>query len=238
MCFPKAVFDLALFDLDGTLVDSLPDIAAALNATLAEAGFPPVPAAQVSSYVGDGAAKLVERALPREVRASGDLDQMVHHFRGYYARHLHDQTRPYPGIEEVLQRLSSAMPLAVVTNKPSELARPLLAGLGLDRYFSDVIGDGDGFARKPAPEAGLWLLARHGVTTPRTLVIGDGIPDLRFARALGSPAAAVTWGYVARELLQAEAPAWLADTPEQLLSIVAGLAGGPVDAVPGRLPNA
>jgi phosphoglycolate phosphatase len=213
-------FALAIFDLDGTLVDSLPDIAAALNRTLTHAGHAPLPATQIAGYVGDGAAKLLQRALP-DGTPPETLAQLGEYFRTAYAQHLHDETRPYAGLEAVLQRLAQSMPLAVITNKPSVLARPLLAALGLQNYFADVVGDGDGFARKPDPEAGRWLLQRHGVADPRhALVVGDGLPDMRFARALGARAAAVTWGYVAREALAAEAPTWIVDAPEELLAIV------------------
>ena len=214
-----AAFDLVMFDLDGTLVDSLPDIAAALNHTLRHAGLPPLSHAQVAVYVGDGAAKLVQRAVPDDTRPAA-LAELVAMFRADYAQHLCVETRTYPGIEEVLRRLSSSLPLAVLTNKPGELARPLLAALGLDRFFAQVIGDGDGFARKPDPDAGRWLLRHHGVEASRALVIGDGIPDLRFAQALGSAAAAATWGYVTRALQAAERPTWLVDAPEQLLTLV------------------
>lgn len=210
---------MAMFDLDGTLVDSLPDIAAALNRTLEHAGHAPLPAAQIAGYVGDGAARLLQRALPAGTPPE-TLEELGAHFRAVYARHLHDQTRAYPGLEPVLARLARSMPLAVLTNKPSVLARPLLAGLGLERYFADVVGDGDGFARKPDPAAGHWLLQRHGVDDPRrALVVGDGLPDLRFARALGAPSAAVTWGYVTRDALAAEHPTWIIDTPAALLQI-------------------
>lgn len=211
-------FDLAMFDLDGTLVDSLPDIAAALNRTLQGAGIAALPRAQIGAYVGDGAAKLVERAAPPGTSADA-LASLTAHFRSEYARNLCVETRPYPGIEAVLRRLSSSIPLAVLTNKPSDLARPLLVALGLDDCFAHVIGDGDGFARKPDPEAGRWLLSQHGVAPSRALVVGDGLPDIRFAHALGAPSAAVTWGYVARAQLAAERPTCLVDAPEQLLMI-------------------
>ena len=146
-------FALAIFDLDGTLIDSLPDIAAALNRTLKYAGHAPLPPAQIAGYVGDGAAKLLQRALPDDT-PSEILEQLGQHFRAAYAAHLHDESRPYPGLEPVLAAMARAMPLAVITNKPSVLARPLLAGLGLDEYFADIVGDGDGFARKPDPAAG------------------------------------------------------------------------------------
>jgi phosphoglycolate phosphatase len=217
---------LVIFDLDGTLVDSLPDIAGALNQTLVEAGFPPVPQQQARGYIGDGATRLVQRALAQgpQGEPQGEPDEalvveLTGRFRRHYAARLYAETRPYPGIEGVLRDLSSAIPIAVLTNKPNELARPLLGGVGLDRYITDVVADGDGFARKPSPDAGRWLLSRHGVAPERALVVGDGLPDVRFARALGAAAAAVTWGYVERERLAAEQPAWLIDQPAELLGI-------------------
>jgi phosphoglycolate phosphatase len=212
-------FDLAIFDLDGTLVDSLPDIAAALNRTLRGAGREPLPRAQVGAYVGDGAAKLVQRALPEGFPADA-LARLIADFRIHYAEGLCVETRPYAGIEAMLRRFAAEMPLAVFTNKPSDLARPLLQQLQLDRYFVHIIGDGDGFARKPAPDAGRWLLARHGGDAARALVIGDGVPDMRFAHALGARAAAVTWGYVARDRLEAENPTWIVDTAADLVDVL------------------
>jgi phosphoglycolate phosphatase len=219
-----ATFDLAVFDLDGTLIDSLPDIAAALNRTLQAAGRAPLPRAQVGAYVGDGAARLVQRALPDDI-AADRLAALVDDFRTSYAAHLCVETRPYPGIEAMLQRFAAATPLAVLTNKPSDLTRPLLRQLGLDRYFAHVIGDGDGFARKPAPDAGRWLLQQCGAAADATLVVGDGLPDMRFAHALGARSAAATWGYVGREPLAAERPTWMVDSPAQLVELVFGTAG-------------
>ncbi len=213
------VFSLVIFDLDGTVVDSLPDIAAALNRTLHGAGREPLPLAQVGSYVGDGAARLVQRALPDGFPADA-FERLVADFRIQYAAGLCVETRPYPGIESVLERFAAEMPLAIFTNKPSDLARPLLRQLHLDRYFAHVIGDGDGYARKPAPDAGRWLVERHGGDARRVLVVGDGVPDMLFARALGAPAAAVCWGYSARDRLAAENPTWTIDRPADLVDIV------------------
>ena len=222
-----ATFDLVIFDLDGTVVDSLPDIAAALNRTLRGVGREPLPLGRVGSYVGDGAAKLVQRALPDGFPADA-LEKLVAEFRIQYAAGLCVETRPYPGIEGMLQRLATAVPLAIFTNKPSDLARPLLQQLQLDRYFAHIIGDGDGYARKPAPDAGRWLLERHGGDARRALVVGDGVPDMRFAHALGSRAAAVTWGYGARDRLAAENPTWTLERPEELVAFVLAPARDPV----------
>jgi phosphoglycolate phosphatase len=210
---------LILFDLDGTLVDSAPDIAAALNAALVDLGLPPHPLPTVTSYVGDGAAKLVERA----VAPDADVDQarLLERFKAQYAAKVCVATRPYPGIVELLDRYAaSGTLLAVVTNKPGDLARSLLDAIALRRYFADIVGDGDGFPRKPSPEIALAICARHGVAPIDTLLVGDGLPDVGLARAVGCRVAAVTWGYTPREKLAAEHPDWIVETPVALLTLV------------------
>jgi phosphoglycolate phosphatase len=207
---------LYLFDLDGTLVDSAPDIARALNAAMVEAGFAPVPPARVVGYVGDGAAKLVERALPPA--ADVELPDLVDRFRRHYAAHVCVDSRVYPGMAEALGTLAAAgARMAVITNKPGDLARALLRAVGLDGLFADVVGDGDGFPRKPAPDAARHLLARHAAAPADALVVGDGLPDLRLARAVGARVAAAAWGYTARAALAAEEPDWILDRPDELL---------------------
>jgi phosphoglycolate phosphatase len=217
---------LILFDLDGTLVDSAPDIARALNATMAEVGVPALPVARVVRCVGDGATRLVERALPpgaSDAPAYPEVPDLVTRFRRHYAAAICVESRPYPGIVDVLTELAGAgTPMAVLTNKPGDLARSLLRALALDRFFDDVIGDGDGWARKPAPDGARAILARHGVPAAAALVVGDGVPDLRLGRAAGCPVAAVTWGYTARHDLEAEAPDYLIDEAAALLVVARG----------------
>ena len=209
---------LVLFDLDGTLVDSAADIAAALNAALAELGQPTHPLPAVKGYVGDGAAKLVARAVDPE--ADVDPEVLLARFKAQYAAHVAVHTRPYPGIVDVLRGLAErGVRLAVLTNKPGDLARALLRALALDGHFADVVGDGDGFPRKPSPDAALALCARHAVTPADALVAGDGVPDVQMARAAGCRVAAVTWGYAPRELLAAESPDWIVDAPADLLAL-------------------
>jgi phosphoglycolate phosphatase len=209
---------LVLFDLDGTLVDSASDIAAALNAALAELGQPVHPLDVITGYVGDGAARLVQRAVMPG--AEVDAEQLLVTFRAHYAANVAVRTRPYPGIVETLERLAgSGVPLAVLTNKPGDLARALLRALALDRFFADVIGDGDGFPRKPAPDAARHLLALHRAAASETLLVGDGLPDMRTGRAAGCRVAAVTWGYTTREHLAAEGPDWIVSAPPELLAL-------------------
>jgi phosphoglycolate phosphatase len=213
---------LIFFDLDGTLVDSAPDIARALNATMAELGVPALPVAQVVGYVGDGATKLVERALPPSSADGVDVDLLVATFRRRYAEAICVETRPYPGMLDVLERLVRlGPPLAVLTNKPGDLARALLRALELERLFADVVGDGDGWPRKPAPDAARHILARHAVAARDALLVGDGLPDVRLARAIGCRMAAAAWGYTSRALLAAEAPDAVLDEPQDLLALLA-----------------
>jgi len=209
---------LVLFDLDGTLVDSAPDIAAALNAALADLGQPTHPLPTVTGYVGDGAAKLVARA----VDPAADVDQaaLLERFKANYAANVCVATKVYPGITDTLDAFTSrGTPLAVLTNKPGDLARALLRALALEARFADVVGDGDGYDRKPSPASALALCAKHAVAPADALVVGDGLPDVRLAHAAGCPVAAVTWGYTSAGGLELERPDWLVDEPRELLSL-------------------
>jgi phosphoglycolate phosphatase len=209
---------LVLFDLDGTLVDSAPDIAAALNAALVELGQPAHPLPVVTSYVGDGAAKLVERAV--DPGAAVDQHLLLERFKAQYAANVCVRTKVYPGVSAALDVFRAAgTPLAVVTNKPGDLARSLLRALEIDARFSEILGDGDGYPRKPSPEIALAVCARHAVAPADALLVGDGLPDVRLARAAGCRVAAVTWGYTNREALAAERPDWIVDAPAALLAL-------------------
>lgn len=227
--------DLVIFDLDGTLVDTLGDIAGALAATLGEAGISAPPLEVVRELVGDGARELIRRAL-RHARSAGDLDRLFARFLAHYGAHVSDRSSVYPGVVEALGTLAAAgVATAVVTNKPGQIARRLLADLALAGRFREVIGDGDGFPRKPDPAAARAVIARVGTRPDRTAVVGDGLPDLGLARALGARAIGAAWGYVAPERLAAESPHALAVSPEEAARLV--LAGGPLSGVkPGPGP--
>jgi phosphoglycolate phosphatase len=215
-------FSLVMFDLDGTLVDTAQDIASALNATLGEAGLAPLATEVVVGYIGNGAAKLIERALP-PVGAAGprpDLAALVGRFKAHYAANVCQRSVVYPGIAALLKRLGSQVPLAVLTNKPGDLARSLLKALGVDGCFVHIIGDGDGFQRKPAPDAARWVIAQHKLTPATAVLVGDGLPDIQAARAVGCAVAAVTWGYTSPAVLQAEAPTFMLETPAAVGDLV------------------
>jgi phosphoglycolate phosphatase len=227
------MFDLVLFDLDGTLVDSAPDIVQALNATLAEAGLPTHPPAAVRGFVGDGAAKLIERALsaarPPEDGGwqpgalAARVDDLMPHFQAHYAAHLCDETKVYQGIPELLEALKArGASMAVLTNKPVRLAQDLVSALGLSRYFARVVGDGAGFPRKPDPTAARALIADLGAQAETTLMVGDGIPDAKLAAALPCKGLGAAWGYSAPHALLAAGASALVERPADVLLHLGG----------------
>jgi phosphoglycolate phosphatase len=214
-------FDLVLFDLDGTLVDSLPDIASALNHALGAAGLAPLSMEVVRGLVGEGVLRLVEKALDVQSAAGVDANALARQVVDIYAQHPCVETRLYPGIAELLAGCRQrGVRLAVLTNKMGAVARSLLAELRIADLFDAVVGDGDGHARKPSPDAAQALFRRFGVAPERALMVGDGLPDLAVARAAGCPAAAVAWGYTDRAALVAQRPAYLVDAPGDVLALI------------------
>jgi phosphoglycolate phosphatase len=187
------------FDLDGTLVDSLPDIADAAEAMLAELGRPPAGEARVRAFVGDGVARLVERLLAGSrdgVAEPAEAARALEIFTARYAAGVCRRSRPFPGVVEGVRRLAAAgFGLACVTNKPERFAVPLLASFGLDVHM-DVLVGGDTLAvRKPRPEPLLHAAARLGVATSALLMVGDSAVDVHCARAAGCPVVCVPYGY-------------------------------------------
>ena len=214
---------LVLFDLDGTLVDTAPDIARALGIALTGTGVPQPPLDTVKRMVGDGARELIRRALA-DVRSDGAREEAAFgRFLASYRENVCVASQLYPGVVEGLAALrSDGAVLAVVTNKPGDLARTLLAALGIATSFEAIIGDGDGFPRKPDPAAALSILAKMGASPDRAVIVGDGLPDMRLARALGVTAVAATWGYVPAAALARETPAFLAGSFQEAMSIIRG----------------
>jgi 2-phosphoglycolate phosphatase len=214
--------DLVIFDLDGTLVDTAPDIAAALAATLSDRGIAALPLPVVKEMVGDGARELIRRALAR-AGTEGDLDSLHARFLAHYRAHVSESSAVYPGIAEAIAALDAAgVASAVITNKPGDIARRLLQDLALADRFVAIIGDGDGFPRKPDPAAALSLIAARTTQPARTAVVGDGLPDVRLARAVGARAISAAWGYVSPDRLTAESPDALARTPDEAVRALLG----------------
>ena len=186
---------LFIFDLDGTLIDSSRDLAISTNAMLRHMGRPEIDEHTVNSYVGDGAAKLVRRALGAET-SEEEFEAAYQFFIRYYRDHSLENTRLYDGIEDVLRALKqNGSTLAVLTNKPVKISRDILTGLHVGGYFAQVYG-GDSFpAKKPDP-IGIETIMRETSFQPQlTTMIGDTNVDTRTARAAGVRACGVAWGF-------------------------------------------
>jgi phosphoglycolate phosphatase len=211
---------LLVFDLDGTLVDSSHDIAAATNAALRRVapGAGEIPLEAILSFVGEGARVLVQRSL-RHAGLSLSADEALPVYIECYAERLLDTTRLYPGIAEALAALAGPA-LAVLTNKPGDFSRRILEGLGVASRFARVLGAGDVPSRKPDPSGLFRLMAEAEAAPGETWMIGDSATDVAVARAAGVRAAGVTWGFhpVA---LRAAGPDRLIDRPLDLASLLA-----------------
>jgi phosphoglycolate phosphatase len=186
---------LIAFDLDGTLVDSHRDLADATNALLEELGSPPLPDAEITGLVGEGAAVLVRRALTRAGKdpdTPGALDRFLLH----YDSRLLATTRPYDGMVEVLHALrAGGRRLSVLTNKPGRASLRVLKGLGLLELFSQVIGGDTAYGRKPDPAGLLALAGSAGLGPEQTMLVGDSPIDLATARRAGARICLARYGF-------------------------------------------
>jgi phosphoglycolate phosphatase len=211
---------LLAFDLDGTLVDSSRDIAAAVNATLARVapGTAAIPLDAILSYVGEGARLLVERCL-QHAELDLRLDDVLAVYLECYREHLLDTTYLYPGVAEALDALGGTS-LAVLTNKPGDFSRSILEGLGVAGRFARIWGAGDVPSRKPDPGGLQRLMAELGASPAETWMVGDSATDVDAARAAGTRSAGVTWGFHPAAL-RAAGPDLLIDDPRDLASLVA-----------------
>ncbi|MET0537861.1 MAG: HAD family hydrolase [Xanthobacteraceae bacterium] len=186
------------FDLDGTLVDTAPDLVTTLNVIFDRLDLPPVDYTTARNMVGGGARKMIEQGLAAEGRviAVEEVDELTRQFIEYYAEHIADRSRPFPGVESALPELASrGCRLAVCTNKLEWLAVRLLDKLGLLQHFVAISG-GDTFKlQKPRPEPLRGTIARAGGAERRAIMVGDSITDIATGHAAGIPVIAVDYGY-------------------------------------------
>ncbi|MBV8864469.1 MAG: HAD-IA family hydrolase [Acidobacteriaceae bacterium] len=212
---------LIIFDLDGTLIDSSRDLALATNATRTHFGLPPLDQGVVNSYVGNGAAVLVRRAVETAL-SEEQVAEALSFFLKYYQAHAMDHTRLYPGMRELVEELASTrIQLGVLTNKPEAMSFDILRALGLERHFFRVYGGNTFHEKKPHPAGILRLREEAGVSASATLMVGDSSVDVETARNAGVPSCGVTWGFQPHTF-QAVPPDFLIHEPRELLKIVNG----------------
>lgn len=201
--------EAVLFDLDGTLVDTAPDLAGAVNAVLTGRGLPAHPLAAVRRMIGRGGWELMRSALGLEAdpRHDAAVDAAYAEFREHYIARLDRESLPYPGVLEALQALRErATRLACVTNKPGHFAEPLLESTGLADYL-DIIVSGDTLAvMKPDPAPLLHAAEHCGAAPERTVMVGDSIFDIEAARAAGMRSIWLSYGYCHGQDIDAAAP--------------------------------
>ncbi|MCD6117493.1 HAD-IA family hydrolase [bacterium] len=213
----KTRFDLMIFDLDGTLADTFPDVSAGINHAVRKMGRPELTEEQMRSAIGPGGDEFIRAVL----QESGDSDKKVflEFFREYYDIHCLDSTLPFSGIRDVLSSLSSVC-LTVATNKPRNHAKKILSGLNLDAYFKAVCTPDNGVKEKPDPEMLFSLLDTFGVEPHRVLLVGDTERDITAGRRAGVKVCGVKYGYGDSGMLQNLKPDYLIDSPAELLDIV------------------
>ena len=186
--------DLVIFDLDGTLVDSIPDLTDAVNKFLGASGRSPLAMDDVRRLVGKGARNLVERALGNGTEE--EVERSLAIFLAYNEAHIADKTVMYPGVAETLQELRRrGCRMAMVTNKTEFLSRKLLAVIGIDNYFEQILGADSLPFRKPSPEPILKVLRDGAVPADRAVMVGDSINDIAAGKKAGLITVACTFGY-------------------------------------------
>jgi len=215
-------YKAVLFDLDGTLLDTLEDLATAANRVLAARGLPVHPMDAYRYFVGDGVQTLVERILPAAFRSPTVIADAVIAFQKEYVKNWRDRTHPYPGIPQMLDRLTAeGLRLSVLSNKPDTFTRLCVHQLLPQWTFDPLLGQRPGVPKKPNPAAALEIASLMGLTPLEIVYVGDTAVDMRTATAAGMDAVGVLWGFRTADELQTAGARYLITQPEELLSILA-----------------
>lgn len=187
---------LVIFDLDGTLLNTIADLAAAANHALKQLGFPEHSPEAYPYFVGNGVRRLLERVLPEDARTPENIDAMLEHFRAYYDVHLADLTRPYPGIEKMLHELrDKEVNVAVASNKYQLAVERLINHFFPSVEWATVEGQKEGVPTKPDPSIVFGILSKCPTPKSEVLYVGDSGVDMETARRAGVTSMGVTWGF-------------------------------------------
>jgi len=209
-----------LFDLDGTLLDTLEDIAYAANRVLASRGLPIRPMDVYRAAVGGGARQLMERVLPEINRDPKTIEECFAAFLKEYGEHWNVKTKPYPGVPEMLDALQArGLKMAVLSNKPADFTRKCVYEILSQWKFDPVIGAEDGIPNKPDPAGALDIAKRLGIPPEGFVYLGDSGVDMKTANAAGMFAVGALWGFRSREELQQEGAKVLLERPQDIINL-------------------
>lgn len=221
---------LLLMDLDGTLVDTAPDLAACVDAMRVGLGLPPWGEAQVRKWVGNGVDRLVKRALTGRLDgepAPALFERARRLFLAHYAENTSARSRPYPGAVHALDHFRRlGVPVVCITNKPGRFTEKLLADLGLGEYFRMVLSGDTLRTKKPDPLPLLHAAGHFGLSPAQCLMVGDSKTDVAAARAAGIPIVCVSYGYNHGEVIRAASPDAVIDSLEELPGLLSDTMGG------------
>ena len=190
-------YQAAIFDMDGTLIDSLEDLTDSVNEAMAHYGFKSHTLEECRYFVGNGARKLIERSIPKDKASYSDfVSEVLEYYNGCYKRHLTNKTHPYDGILDMLKRLQEKnISLGVCTNKQQFAADEIISAMFPDNMFGAVIGDQKGLPRKPDPAKVLKIAAQFKIKPERVAYFGDTSVDMETAHNAGFLSIGVTWGF-------------------------------------------
>ena len=217
------IHNAVLFDLDGTLLDTLADLGTSMNRALARLGFPPHPVESYKTFVGEGVSVLAQRALPPDRRDEASVKACVEAMGEEYAIHWMDATRPYEGVAEILSGLAKrTIKLAILSNKPHAMTRLLVAHFFPQTRFDSVNGARDGVPKKPNPAAALEIARQLKTAPERFLYLGDSGVDMDTAASAGMFPVGALWGFRDKKELLIHGAKALINHPLELLDVVDG----------------
>lgn len=214
------MYQNVIFDLDGTLLNTIDDLADAGNWVCRNHGWPTHTVEEYKRYVGSGMARLAVRFSPEEWHTEEGVQKILDEFLPYYAAHKEDKTAPYPGVPELLEHLRAAgVSIAVLSNKAHALAVPVIEGY-FPQKFQYIQGGVEGLPLKPDPALLLKLMENMGATQENTLFVGDSDVDIRTSKHAGVTSCGVLWGFRGREELEREGADLLASSAKELETLI------------------
>ena len=208
-------YEAVLYDMDGTVLDTLGDLCDSVNCTLTRFGYPPITQEQTAQYLGNGAKRLISLASG-EAEGSDTSERILAFYKPYYDAHCRIKTAPYEGIIPLMERMKAlGMKQAVISNKPDSAVQPLVKEF-FDGLLDYAVGESKGVRRKPAPDMVLAAADKLGVNTEKCVYIGDTEVDLLTAKNAGMDCIAVSWGFRSTQQLKAAGAEIIADSVEEL----------------------